>query len=82
MQSLVKINLYAGLKDYFGQSQSLEISPDVTLGDLLAELIRKNSEATALLSRCRFAVNQEFVNESWKIKDGDIIDILPPSSGG
>lgn len=37
---------------------------------------------TALLSQCRFAVDDTFVGEDYLVQQGDVVLVVPPSSGG
>lgn len=77
----MKIEVYAALKDFFEKEFTISLSLQ-TIAELKEYLIQKNIAAEQLLSICRFAVNDEFVDINYKLKPNDHIHIIPPSSGG
>ncbi len=77
----MKIEVYAVLKDYFDKEFSMD-APVSTIAELKEMLIHQNADATTILQLCRFAVNDEFVNNDYELKPDDNIHIIPPSSGG
>jgi molybdopterin synthase sulfur carrier subunit len=77
----MKVTVYAVLKDYF--EPSFDIKENFSsIEDLKRKLEEIKPQASAVLNACRFAVNDEFVNLDFKIKEDDNISILPPASGG
>ncbi|HLZ88779.1 MAG TPA: MoaD/ThiS family protein [Puia sp.] len=77
----MKIHVYAGLKDYF--QPEFEVSGLVRNTDeLKALLLTINDKAGAILSSCRFAVEEGFIDNAFKLNENDTIVIIPPSSGG
>ncbi|HEY4107769.1 MoaD/ThiS family protein [Puia sp.] len=77
----MKIHVYAGLKDYF--QPEFEVSEPVTNTDeLKAHLLTLNDKAGDILSSCRFAVEEGFIDNAFKLKEHDTIVIIPPASGG
>ncbi|EOR95962.1 hypothetical protein ADIARSV_0852 [Arcticibacter svalbardensis MN12-7] len=77
----MKIEVFAILKDYF--KKEFEIADQLdTIADLKQHLIAINPSSVEVLSRCRFAVEDDFVVDSYKITRNDNIMIIPPSSGG
>lgn len=75
------VQTFAALKDYF--AKDIEITePLKFVSELKEYLIKQNPEAQDILSLCRFAVNQTFVDLDFEIKHNDTICIIPPSSGG
>ena len=80
-QSIMKIHVYAGLKDYF--QPEFELAGVVNNTDeLKTRLLALNDQAGALLSSCRFAVEEGFIDNEFKLKENDTVIIVPPSSGG
>ena len=77
----MKVTVYAVLKDYFDSSFNLNANLS-SVEELKNKLEKIEPQSAAVLSACRFAVNDEFVNLDFKIKDDDDISILPPASGG
>jgi molybdopterin synthase sulfur carrier subunit len=77
----MKIHVYATLKDYF--------SPEFELGaiahntdELKLRLVDINGQAEKILDSCRFAVEEGFIDNAYKLKDNDTVIIIPPASGG
>ncbi len=49
----------------------------------LKELLKNQyPQLSDLLERVKFAINEEYVDESFHIKEGDTVAIIPPVSGG
>ncbi|HXB06277.1 MAG TPA: MoaD/ThiS family protein [Puia sp.] len=77
----MKIHVYAGLKDYF--EPEFEVSELVRNTDeLKALLLTLNDKAGDILSSCRFAVEEGFIDNAFKLNEHDTVVIIPPSSGG
>jgi molybdopterin synthase sulfur carrier subunit len=77
----MKIHVYAGLKDYF--QPEFELGEEIANTDeLRAVLIKINGNAGPLLSTCRFAVEEGFIDKNFKLNTHDTVVIIPPSSGG
>lgn len=77
----MRIEVYAVLKDYFDKEFSIG-TPISTVAELKEILIHQNANAANILQLCRFAVNDEFVENDHQLKPNDNIHIIPPSSGG
>ena len=77
----MRLEVFAVLKDYFASSFTLDKRVD-SIHSLKQELMRMKPAATGVLTSCRFAVNNEFVQEDYKLNENDVISVLPPSSGG
>jgi molybdopterin converting factor small subunit len=77
----MKVTVYAVLKDYFDPSFDIEENIS-SIEELKRKLEEVRPSAAPVLQACRFAVNDEFVNLDFKIKEDDNISILPPASGG
>lgn len=77
----MKVQVFAALKDYFDPNFDLNHNAS-TISDVKEMLLQKNPEATYLLNLSRFAVNEEIVDEDFKINAHDLISVLPPASGG
>lgn len=78
----VTIQVFAGLKDYFQPEFHLNLDEKVTVGSLKQRLLELKPQAGPLLEVCRFATNNEFINDSHTVSENDIICFFPPSSGG
>lgn len=77
----MKVQVYAVLKDHF--AKEFEVQADMPDAAALKQyLIRQNPAAANILNICRFAVNDEFVDNDFQLNEHDTIAILPPASGG
>jgi len=77
----MKIEVFAILKDYF--EKQFFITEDVrNIESLKSYLLAKNPDAEPVLNACRFAVADEFVENTYELKKDDSISIIPPGSGG
>ncbi|HZE84240.1 MAG TPA: MoaD/ThiS family protein [Puia sp.] len=77
----MKIHVYAALKDHFEPEFELQDAGHNT-DELKARLQGINADATELLKICRFAVEDGFIDNEFKLSDHDTVIIIPPSSGG
>ena len=78
----VNIKVFAGLKDFFGPELHLNGEEHVSVQEVILELCRMQPNAKDLLGKCRFAVSEEFVSTTYKLKNGEELYLIPPSSGG
>jgi len=77
----MKIYVYAVLKDYF--LPEFELAEEVlNIDQLRACLLAINAQAGKLLSTCRFAVEDGFIDNTYKFKAHETVIVVPPSSGG
>jgi molybdopterin synthase sulfur carrier subunit len=77
----MKIYTYAALKDYFDKEFVVE-EEFSSIEQLNNFLTQRNPAATTILSACRFAVKDSFVDNDFILTKEDSIHIIPPSSGG
>ena len=75
------VQVFAVLKDYFKPEFKLE-SPILSIEELKLELEKMNPSSKKILQACRFAVNDRFVTQEYKLNEHDKVVVLPPSSGG
>lgn len=78
----IKIIAFGIAKDILGSSQ-LEVEMDGahTIIALKKKLLDENPEFEKLRS-LRFAVNEEYCSEDYRLKNADEVVIIPPVSGG
>jgi sulfur-carrier protein len=77
----MKVQVYAVLKDYFKKEVEL-IEPVHSIAELSDALIKLNPGVKNIIPICRFAVNDNFVDNNFQLQPNDNIHIIPPSSGG
>ncbi|MCC9137478.1 MoaD/ThiS family protein [Pontibacter silvestris] len=77
----MKVQVFAALKDYF--DKEFELKEDVdNVTELRQYLTELNTSAGNMLKTCRFAIDDEFVDQNYQLKENDTISVIPPSSGG
>lgn len=77
----MKLVMYALMKDYFEPELQIEESV-LNIDELKQLLLQRNTDVENILSICRFAVNDWFIDNTFQLKHDDIVSIIPPSSGG
>lgn len=75
------VEVFALLKEHF--DKKFVVSAEITSIDALKTyLVDINPGSALVLKSCRFAVDDEFVENDYLLKENDHICIIPPSSGG
>ena len=77
----MKIVMYALMKDYFDPELDV-MEPISNIDELKQFLLQRNDDVKNVLSICRFAVNNWFIDNTFQLQSNDVISIIPPSSGG
>jgi len=79
----VKCLFFAGAKDIVGKSPiEFEINEGTTTTNFKKILLAQHPSLEKILTTSLLAVNQEYVETSVVLKDGDEIAVIPPISGG
>jgi len=70
-------------KDAVGiESDHMELSDGSRLGELKEKIVARHPSYAHALESVRFAVNEEFADHGRPLRDGDVVAIVPPVSGG
>lgn len=78
-----KIRFFAGVAEATGhRDYTLELPEGATIADLLDKLQSEFPQAADLLAKSFFSINQEYVDASAVVSNGDEIAVIPPVSGG
>ncbi|EIT84575.1 molybdopterin converting factor subunit 1 [Fictibacillus macauensis ZFHKF-1] len=78
---MISILLFAQLQEEAGCSE-VEIEADaVSIADIKT-LLQTKYGIGSLLESCFVAVNEEYVEDTVVVKNGDTVAFLPPVSGG
>ncbi|MGH7925565.1 MAG: MoaD/ThiS family protein, partial [Candidatus Binatus sp.] len=78
-----KIKLFATLRERAHAAELTREFPDgVTVGDIWRKLVVEFPELAGHHDSVGFAVNQEYVESTFKPRMGDEIAFIPPVSGG
>ena len=81
---MITVKLFAILRDKAGRSELLVSGSPATVSELLKQVSTEYPALSDALSRGRImvSINQEFVKQDAKLKDGDEVALMPPFSGG
>jgi len=80
----VQLLLFGVLKDSL-TTATLDLPQHATVADLLTALrveLRQKPAAALLLSRIAVSVNAEYAQADQPLREGDVVGLLPPVSGG
>lgn len=79
----IELLLFASSKDLFGQAKlEVDLPDGATVSDLKNALIEQQPNATALIRRCAFSVDQQYAGDSTELHPKHEIAMIPPVSGG
>ena len=79
----IKLLYFSSLKDRLKKSsEEIEVSGNITILELLNYLKAKYPEIKDNLDNVMTAVNEEYKDRNYILKDGDIVALIPPVSGG
>ena len=78
----VEVLLFAQLREAIGDRVVLETAEGVTVAELGAELLASRGAGRFASLPLRYAVDEAFVPHDHELRDGDIVAMIPPVSGG
>jgi len=79
----LQLRFFAGLRERVGKREAeQEIDEGATVADLWATLCRESPQLSDYTSSVSFAVNREYVDSDYALKEGDEVALIPPVSGG
>jgi len=76
----MKIHVYAALKEYFTPPEFELAEPIRNTDELKVCLLAINATAGEILNTCKFAVEDGFIGNDFKLKEYDTVIIVPPGS--
>ena len=75
----IYVKYFASVRDIMGKgSEDLEVEASLSANELWESLTVDKKTPVRIL----IAVNHEYVNKNFKLKDGDEIAFFPPVTGG
>ena len=77
----VAVRLYAGVRRSARASAELTVE-GADIAALRAAIAVACPAIAEQLAFCRFAVDDEFVDDDAPVRDGATVDVIPPVSGG
>ncbi|MBA32167.1 MAG: molybdopterin synthase sulfur carrier subunit [Chloroflexi bacterium] len=79
----VKIIFFSILREKLNLREIfIECGENTSIHGVIEILMRKINFEDYDLSKCMIAVNEDYVDDNYLIKNGDEIAIIPPVSGG
>jgi len=79
----IKILYFSSLKDKLKKnSEEIQFEQNINVQDLINFLKEKYPEISQSFENIMIAVNEEYVDNKTELKDGDIVALIPPVSGG
>ena len=79
----VTVLLFAAARDAAGMPETrLELPAGATAGDAVEALVRRFPPLNAWRSAVRVAVNEAYADEAAELREGDVVALIPPVSGG
>jgi|TARA_B110000908_G_scaffold30774_1_gene36497 molybdopterin converting factor subunit 1 len=78
----IKLLLFGITRDLLNANElSFEVLENINVGDLKKELLSKYPQVENISSYA-IAVNESYANDDVKLREKDVIAIIPPVSGG
>jgi molybdopterin synthase sulfur carrier subunit len=78
----VKLKYFASIAEYVGKNgEEMELSMETKIDDLLLA-VKSQHDLLQGMKNIIVAVNGEYVDGSTPLKDGDVVALFPPVSGG
>ena len=79
----VRLLFFASLRERLRASEAERNMADgSTVADLWQSLCDENHDLQPMSNSVSFAVNQEYVDRTTVLRDGDEVALIPPVSGG
>ena len=79
----VNVRLFAGLREMIGEREILiSLAEGAAISDLLARIGDDHPTVRPLLHTLVCAVDEEYVAGNHLLKEGDLVALIPPVSGG
>ena len=79
----VRAQLFSRLKEIAGEPAiDVEVHENASAGELFASLVGKYPALRSFENSVLFGIGVEFVGKEHKLRDGDVVAIMPPVQGG
>ena len=79
----IKVKVFASIKDICGfNEKELIVSDSIKVNEVVDLFVKSNQELFAKKDDFLIAVNEEYCTPDMILKEGDILAIFPPVSGG
>ncbi len=79
----LRVRYFAAARDAVATAEeTIHVDDDITVFALRALLVQRHPDLHSVLPRCRIALDQQFVDDSSRLRDGVEVAVLPPMAGG
>lgn len=78
----VEVLYFAVARDAAGTDREVLAAAPATVADLRRALAEAHAPLARVLPRCRIAVDEEFAEDGAAVRDGAVVAVIPPVSGG
>ena len=79
----IKVKVFASLRDLCGFSEKeLHFEDSISVEEFLNYILEQFPVLISRSDSLLVAVNEEYCSRDYSLKDGDIVAIFPPVSGG
>lgn len=79
----VRVHFFAQAREAVGGSEvSLRLGKGADVEEAARMLGARFPDLAPHLERCSFAVNEDYVKRDARLRDGDVLAVLPPIGGG
>ncbi len=78
----VKVRLFGHFSDLSDTVEEVDLPANSTVADLAKLLGERDARLSGLQTACRAAVNEEYVQSTAVVNEGDEVAFIPPMSGG
>jgi sulfur-carrier protein len=79
----IKINAYSSARTACGFSERhIEAESGASIGSVMERLYKDHEKLASMKEKLLFAVNEQYCDISEILKEGDVLSIFPPVSGG
>ena len=79
----VRVRYFAALRERAGRSEeTCNLADGAAIEDLWAALCASTPQLRDFGKSLSFAVNQQYVERSHRLREGDEVALIPPVSGG
>jgi len=77
----IRVRVFAMLRERLGRTELVrEVGAKATVGGVWRDVVRENPQVANV--RVRFAVREDYVPATRRVRDGDEVAVFPPVSGG
>jgi molybdopterin converting factor subunit 1 len=79
----VQVRLFAGLREMIGARQiAVSLADGATVGELQDRITEDHPVLRPFMPTVVCAVGEEYVSSSHVLREGDLVALIPPVSGG